>query len=336
MTRVVLEVTAVRKRYGEHIALDGIDLTIDAGEVCALLGPNGAGKTTLVSAVAGLRRPDGGSITIAGRPVWPDPRGVKPLLGLAPQELGVYLVLTVKENLALFGELAGLRGPPLRAAVDRVAEALELTHLLDRPARHLSGGEQRRVHTAMAMVHRPPLLLLDEPTTGVDVGTRNRLLETVRRMAAEDGTAVCYSTHYLAEVSGLAATVAILDGGRLVARGALAELVRAHGSAAVELEFEPPVPTVAGAVPTGSANRVRVPADDPPAALAAILAGLGDDAGRLRSVDVRQADLESVFLALTGRRFRADDDALPPAALDGADGADPASAEVAGATNVAP
>jgi ABC-2 type transport system ATP-binding protein len=312
----VLEITGLRKRYGDRVAVDGVDLSIAAGEVCALLGPNGAGKTTLVSAVAGLRRPDGGTVTINGQSVWPDPKRTKPLLGLAPQDLGVYLVLTARENLMLFGELAGLRGIDLKRSIECVAEALELTDLLERPARQMSGGEQRRVHTAMAMLHRPPLLLLDEPTTGVDVGTRNRLLETVRQMAAEDGTAVCYSTHYLAEVANLGATVAILDRGRLVARGALNDLIREHGTSAVELTFTGRAPDLANAVPTGESGRVRIVTDDPPSAVAGILATLGPDASRLSSVEVLNADLESVFLTITGRRFSVDDTPAQPTNLE--------------------
>ncbi len=219
----------------------------------------------------------------------------------------MYLVLSARENLAVFGELAGLRGKDLKQSIDRVAEMLELTDLLDRQAQQMSGGEQRRVHTAMALLHRPPLLLLDEPTTGVDVSTRNRLLETVKRMAAEEGTAVCYSTHYLAEVPALGASVAIMDRGRLVARGTLPELIRAHGTSAVEFEFEDPVPVISGALPTGTLGRVRVVSDDPPALVASILGALGPDAARLRSVEILNADLESVFLTVTGRRFQADD-----------------------------
>lgn len=314
----MLEIAEAQKSYGDRVAVGGIDLAIGAGEVCALLGPNGAGKSTLVNMVAGLLRPDGGEIRVGGRPVWPDPRATKHLIGLAPQDLGIYHVLSARENLQLFGELAGMRGVALRTAINRVAEALELTSLLDRLARQMSGGEQRRVHTAMAMLHRPPLLLLDEPTTGVDVGTRNRLLETVRLLAAEDGIAVCYSTHYLAEVSALGASVAIVDHGRLVARGALSELIRSHGASAVELGFQGAAPVVRGAVPlVGDATTVRIPADDPAAEIASIVAGLGDEARRLRSVDIRTADLESVFMSITGRRFQADEADAPAAAASG-------------------
>jgi ABC-2 type transport system ATP-binding protein len=291
LTLGVLNVDGVTKRYGDHDALRGVSLNIQAGEVCALLGPNGAGKTTLVSAIAGLRKPDSGTITIDGVPVWPSPKATKAKVGIAPQDLGIYPVVTVAENLRLFGELAGLRGSTLRQSISDTAQLLELDGLMDREGRHLSGGEQRRLHTAMAMLHRPPLLILDEPTTGVDVGTRSRLLEGVRQLAGSTGTAVCYSTHYLAEVTALQASVAIVDRGRLIARGNVDELIRTHGTSAVELTLDD------GLVQ-------RHPCNDPATAIASVINGLDESTrSRLRHVNLAAADLESVFVTLTGRRY---------------------------------
>jgi ABC-2 type transport system ATP-binding protein len=236
-----LVVKGVRKRYGDTIALDGVDLDIAAGEIVALLGPNGAGKTSLVSIVAGLRRPDTGSVQVAGVDALRKPHAARARLGLAPQELGIYPTLSVRDNLRFHGELAGLRRTALTRRVAEVADALALGDLLRRAARELSGGEARRLHTAMSVIGRPQLLLLDEPTTGADVGMRVQLLELVRTLAAE-GAAVCYSTHYLQEVEQLGASVAIIDAGRIVARGPLRTLVAAHGSAAIELRFDGPPP----------------------------------------------------------------------------------------------
>jgi len=306
-TGSVLDVRGVAKAYGDVVALDGVDLEVAPGEICALLGPNGAGKTTLVSIVAGLLRADRGSVTVGGLDVATDGPGTRALLGLAPQELGVYPGVSVRANLTFFGELAGLRGVDGRRRVDEVAEALELVDLLDRPARAMSGGEKRRLHTAMALLHRPPLLLLDEPTTGVDVRTRSRLLETVKALARQDGTAICYSTHYLPEVEALDASVAIIERGRIIARGHLGGLVARHGGSAVELVFDgdaPPVPEGWEGEVVGSLLRVR--ADDPAEAAAVLLGGLGAEVARLRSVEIVSPSLESVFLALTGRRYTAD------------------------------
>ena len=300
----MLRVEGLRKSYGRQVALDGVDLDIEPGEIVGLLGPNGAGKTTLVSIVAGLRNADAGTVHVGGIPVAERPFEARRLLGLAPQELGVYPVLSARDNLRFFGELAELAPPLLARRIDEVAEALDLTELLDRPVRTFSGGEKRRIHTALAMLHRPPLLLLDEPTTGVDVATRAHLLDAVRALAAEDGTAICYSTHYLPEVEALGASVAILDRGRVVARGALAELVRAHGRCLVELSFDGEPPELDGAERDGSF--LRLPADDPAADAARALGALGPASSRLRSIELVRPSLESVFLAVTGRRYESE------------------------------
>jgi ABC-2 type transport system ATP-binding protein len=302
----VLTVSDLHKAYGATVALAGVDLEVAPGEIVGLLGPNGAGKTSLVSIVSGLRRADRGTVLVGGIDVARAPDRAQRLLGLAPQETGVYLPLTVRDNLRFFAGLAGLRRNELRRRVDEVADTLGLAPLMDRTASELSGGERRRLHTAMALVHRPRLVLLDEPTTGADVRTRAEILGLVRRLAA-DGSAVVYSTHYLHEVEELDATVAVIDHGRIVARGSVADLVRASGSSALELRFEGTVPDAArppGAVIDGTT--VRVPADDPAGVAAGILARLGDDATALRSLEVLHPSLESVFLSVTGRRFDGD------------------------------
>lgn len=302
----MLEITGLHKRYGSVEALRGVDLRIGPGEIVGLVGPNGAGKTSLVSIVAGLRRPDQGTVHVGGLDVARHRDEVGSLLGLAPQELAIYPTLKVRDNIVVFAELAGLRRQALRARVNETAEALGLTDLLDRPAQALSGGQKRRLHTAMALVHRPPLLLLDEPTVGADIDSRQHLLELVRSLAAE-GAAICYSTHYLPEVEVLGATVVVLEAGRVVARGALDELVTAHARAAVELTFDgvPPDLGLPGSVVDGT--RLRVVADDPGSAAAHLLARLGELNGKasshLISLEVVHPTLEAVYLAVTGRRY---------------------------------
>jgi ABC-2 type transport system ATP-binding protein len=301
----MLEARGLRKSYGARSALGGVDLDIAAGEIVGLLGPNGAGKTTLVSILAGLIRPDAGSVTIASIDALAHPRRIRPLLGLAPQETGLYPTLTCRENLQFFAELAGLRGRRLRIAVDEVAAALQLTDLMDRRAQHLSGGERRRLHTALALVNRPPLVLLDEPTTGADVQTRAQLLHFVGELAA-DGVAILYSTHYLTEIEQLGVSVVILDQGRVIVRGSVAELVAAHDTNVVELTFTGPVPPLrACSVPTETDGSVlRVHTAEPGVVTAAILEDLGARANELRSLRIVQPSLESVYLELTGRHYR--------------------------------
>jgi ABC-2 type transport system ATP-binding protein len=304
VTPPILEVAGVRKSYGSTIALDGVHLTVEAGSIVGLLGPNGAGKTSLVSIVAGLRRPDAGVVRVAGIDVVREPERAQPAIGLAPQETGVYLPISVRDNLRLFGGLAGLRGRELRARIDAIAAALSLDPLLDRLASELSGGERRRLHTAMALMHRPKLVLLDEPTTGADVRTRAEILDIVRKLADDDGTAVVYSTHYLPEIEELDAHVAFIDRGRIVVRGDVDELVKRYGSSVLELTFDGAVPDTAlmeGAVVDGPV--VRIPTPDPAGCAATVLPRLGRDAAQLRGVDVTRPSLEAVFLQVTGRRY---------------------------------
>ena len=297
-----LVVDGLHKTYGEVVALHDVSLTVERGEVVGLLGPNGAGKTSLISIICGLRRPDAGSVAVMGIDVGLHPQQARVHLGLAPQELGIYPVDKVRHTLRLFGELCGLSGASLGREVELVAEALGLTELMDRKAGELSGGQKRRLHTAIALLGRPTLILLDEATTGADVESRAALLGLVNQLA-EGGSAVVYSTHYLGEVEQLDARIVILDGGRIIVEGSITELSRLNGGTFVELRFDGPIPGLAGhdVITEGSVARVRT--RDPAVELGSILAALGDAAGRLRGVEIIQSDLESVFLELTGRRY---------------------------------
>ena len=251
--------------------------------------------------MAGLRRADSGTVEVDGLDALSRSADVRRNIGLAPQDTGIYPVVSVRGNLRLFGELAGLGRAELRARIDEVAEALDITDLLDRQAGKLSGGQKRRVHTAIAMLHRPKLLLLDEATTGADVETRGHILELVRQLAA-DGSAVLYSTHYLAEVETLRSDVAILDDGQVIARGNVDELVRAHAVPVVELTFDGEVPRlVTGDGAQVEGNRLRLPAPDPAQALVEVVPQVPP--GSLTSVEIVRPNLEAVYLALTGRRY---------------------------------
>jgi ABC-2 type transport system ATP-binding protein len=307
--RPLLQAHGLRKSYGTRTALAGVDLEIAAGEIVGLLGPNGAGKTTLVSILAGLIRPDSGTVIIDSIDALEHPHQARRLLGLAPQETGLYPTLTCRQNLRYFAELAGLRGRQLRSAVDGVAGALQLVDLLDRRAQYLSGGERRRLHTALALVNRPPLVLLDEPTTGADVRTRAQLLELVKELATA-GSAVLYSTHYLTEIEQLTASVVILDHGRVIAHGSVPQLVAAHAANIVELTFEGPAPphlaSARGALVETEGSVLRVHTHEPGKVAAAILEDIGEHSAELRSLEVVQPSLETVYLELTGRPYQHD------------------------------
>jgi ABC-2 type transport system ATP-binding protein len=299
----MLSIVGLQKSYRGTPALAGVDLEVEAGSILGLLGPNGAGKTTLVSIVAGLRRADAGTVHVGGLDVDRHPKQAQRLIGFAPQETGVYPILTVRDNLRFFAGLAGLRRRDASVRIDEVGAALGLDALFTRRASELSGGERRRLHTAIALLHRPRLVLLDEPTTGADVRTRNEILHLVRTLA-DEGSAVVYSTHYLHEIEALDATVAFIDHGQIVARGELSELVQRYGVRALELTFAGHVPVAArvdGAVVDGLT--VRVPADDPAHVAATLLPRLGPDVAALRGIEVVHPSLESVFLTVTGRPY---------------------------------
>jgi ABC-type multidrug transport system ATPase subunit len=299
----MLHIEGLRKAYGDVVALQGVDLDIAAGEIVSLLGPNGAGKTTLVSIVAGLRRADAGVVEVDGLDALARSVEVRRRIGLAPQDLGIYPVVSVRNNLALFGRLAGLGPRELRTRIDEVSQALDIADLLGREAGKLSGGQKRRVHTAIALLHRPPLLLLDEATTGADVETRGHILNLVRRFAAE-GTAVLYSTHYLQEVETLGATVVLLEGGQVIAHDPVDELIRAHATPVVEIVFEdevPPVDLDGDSQATIEGRQLRVPTRDPAETIARVVPQVPP--GSLASIEIVRPNLEAVYLALTGRRY---------------------------------
>jgi ABC-2 type transport system ATP-binding protein len=304
---VALSVIDVTKHYRSRAALDGVSLQVAPGEVLALIGPNGAGKSTLISIVAGLRRPDSGQVTVAGVDVVAAPKAARRHVGLAPQDTALYEVLTVRENLTFFAELAGLDRRARAARIDELAAALRLAPLLERAAFRLSGGERRRLHTAIAFMHRPPLLLLDEATVGADIETRAALLNVVRA-AAHDGAAVLYSTHYLPEVEALDATVGMLVAGRIIASGELDALIAQHGRCAVELTFSraPRRVELGDLVAHVDGAVVRVEAADPARAVPLLISRLGALASDLLGVEVLRPSLDSVFLALTGRRYDSD------------------------------
>jgi ABC-2 type transport system ATP-binding protein len=285
----MLDVRRLSKAYGSLQALDSVDLVVATGEVTALLGRNGAGKTTLVSIIGGID-------------AFADPRRAQANLGLAPQETGVYPTLSCRDNLRLFTGLAGMGRKEARAAIDDLAELLGLTELLDRRAKELSGGERRRLHTAIALVGRPSLVLLDEPTVGADVQTRSQLLGVVRDLA-HNGAAVVYSTHYFPEVTELDASVVILERGHVLARGSINEVVAEHSVGTVQLEFAGPAPDVARLLPsdrvTTSGSCVWIETNETAAVTAVILANLDAQAVKLCGLTISEPSIESAFLQLT-------------------------------------
>jgi ABC-2 type transport system ATP-binding protein len=295
----MLEIRELAKAYGDRGVLLGVDLDVGAGEIVGLLGANGAGKTTLISIVAGLRRADRGSVRVAGREAMRHRAQSARLIGLAPQELGIYPTLTVRQNLMFFARLAGLGPSAARRRIDSTAEALGLADRLNHRAEVLSGGQKRRLHTAMAVLHQPKLVFLDEPTVGADVASRAGILDVVRQLAA-DGTAVLYTTHYLTELEQLGAAIAVLHAGRIAVRAPLPEVIARFAAARVALRFAGDVPHLPGWRVDGPRLVPEAAVTDPVAAAARALAALGAHAGDLAGVEIARPSLESAYLAITG------------------------------------
>jgi ABC-2 type transport system ATP-binding protein len=220
----MLTIENVTKRFGEIVALDRVSLSLARGEFFGLLGPNGAGKTTLMSLVAGLRAPDSGSISISGQRVGPNAMGPRHDLGFVPQAIALYEELSAEENLRLFGKLYGLAGQELRARVDHGLHAAQLFERRQDKVQTYSGGMKRRINVVASILHRPALLLCDEPTVGVDPQSRNAIFEFLQRLNA-DGMTIVYSTHYMEEATRLCSRIAIIDHGRMLALGTLDELL---------------------------------------------------------------------------------------------------------------
>jgi ABC-2 type transport system ATP-binding protein len=272
----VLEAIELAKRYGPVTALDGFSLTVAAGEIVGLVGHNGAGKTTFVEIVSGLVRPDGGQVTIDGA----SPSASRGRVGVTPQHLGLYPSITVREHLELFGRLAGLRKAALASAIEDIAAALRLGEIMDRRTGKLSGGQQRRTQAATALIHRPALLLLDEPTAGADQETRQAMLDTVKQRAGE-GAAVLYTTHYLPELTELGATIAVARKGRIIARGS-ADALLAGLPGEVVLKY-------------ADAPDERFSTDDPTATLVKLLDGTDRP---ITGAEVRNASLDDLYRSL--------------------------------------
>jgi ABC-2 type transport system ATP-binding protein len=310
MTDEALRVNGVSKRFrvGPRSldALDAVSISVGHGEVVSLLGNNGAGKSTLMSICAGLVPADEGEVYVEGVRVSSGARAGSPKLGLAPQEEALYPTLSTRKNLAYFGRLAGLRGKELTERVARVASDLMITDQLDVQAGKMSGGQRRRLHTAIALMHDPSVVLLDEPTVGVDVDARNKLLEFVRRLA-ESGAAVLYSTHQLHEVERLGGRLVILDRGRVLASGTVEEVVSQNSMVAAELVFDsrelevlewPDVEEVARM--DGNGVRVVLGVDSESVRIGDVVDKLSDsDRGRLVSATILSASLEQAYLRLT-------------------------------------
>ena len=312
MGTAIVEARDLRKSYGDRVAVDGVSLTIAAGETYGLLGPNGAGKTTTISMICGLLGRDGGDVTVAGHDLDRDPLGAKSAIGYVPQDLALYPDLTADENLGFFGRLYGLKAAALRERVDAVLEVVGLADRRGDRVDSYSGGMKRRLNIAAGMLHRPQVLVLDEPTVGVDPQSRNAILDTVEQLGGE-GLAVLYTTHYMEEAERLCDRVGIVDEGRIVAEGTRRDLVQLVGERdRIRIGASGDVSGFAAALrglpgvheASATADAVELLVEDARSLLPRVLTVANERGVGATSVEVVEPDLETVFLHLTGKALR--------------------------------
>ena len=308
----VLICRGLRKRYGDRLAVDGVGLEIARGETYGLLGPNGAGKTTTISMICGLLTRNDGEVVVDGQSVDTGTTAAKAAIGYVPQDLAIYPDLSARENLAFFGRLYGLGGRALATRVDEVLEVIGLTDRAKDRTDQFSGGMKRRLNIGIGLLHRPRLLVLDEPTVGVDPQSRNAILASVEALSAA-GMGILYTTHYMEEAERLCARVGIIDEGRIVAEGTRHELVAlvggldritlgASGDLAAAAAIARDLPGVRESTPhEGGLDLIVVEARR---LLPQLLVALSRDGIAIRSVEVVEPDLEAVFLHLTGKTLR--------------------------------
>jgi ABC-2 type transport system ATP-binding protein len=308
----ILSCTGLRKRFGKRQAVDGVAFEIGPGETYGLLGPNGAGKTTTISMVCGILARDEGTVSVAGRPMDIGTIAAKGAIGYVPQDLAIYPDLTARENLDFFGRLYGLGGRALAGRVDEVLAIVDLADRSKERTEHYSGGMKRRLNIAIGLLHQPQLLILDEPTVGVDPQSRNAILASIEALSAE-GMGILYTTHYMEEAERLCDRVGIIDQGRIIAEGTRRELVALVGGVdKVVLVATGNVSDAARAVRgidgvdglTTHEGGLDILVTEARRHLPAILEAVSRDGLAIRSVEVVEPDLEAVFLHLTGKALR--------------------------------
>jgi ABC-2 type transport system ATP-binding protein len=306
MTDIAIQATGLRKSYGKKTVLDGVDLTVPAGTVFALLGPNGAGKTTIVHILSTLIRADGGSASVGGHDVVTGADGVRSTIGLTGQFAAVDGILNGEENLMLMARLRHLGSHAARQRVDELLELFELTEAAKKPLATYSGGMKRRLDLAMTLIGTPRIIFLDEPTTGLDPRSRHTMWGIIRGLVA-DGVTIFLTTQYLDEADELADTIAVLDGGRIVAEGTPGELKRLVPGGHIRLQFSDAKALDAAATLLGASERdddaltIEVPSDGGVRSLRSVLDRLDTARLEVDDLSIHTPDLDDVFFALTGK-----------------------------------
>ncbi|MGZ9234864.1 MAG: ABC transporter ATP-binding protein [Anaerolineales bacterium] len=312
MNLAAISVENLRKSFGENHAVQGVSFDVGQGEIFSLLGPNGAGKTTTISMLSCLLRPDDGDARVMGHSIRTDAMGVKSVLGVVPQEIALYEDLTARENLTFWGKMYGLRGAALKS---RVSEVLDVIGLKDRANERVgkySGGMKRRVNIGVALLHKPQVIYMDEPTVGIDPQSRRNILDSVV-LLKNRGMTVLYTTHYMEEAQELSDHIAIMDHGKMIACGTNEELVRLVGQQTridLTISVEPDKVLDTWRAVEGvqrvlvEEEKISVLVDDSNMVLPRLFEAASRCTARITSVDIREPNLEAVFLHLTGRALR--------------------------------
>jgi ABC-2 type transport system ATP-binding protein len=312
MSDPILVVKDLRKSFGENQAVRGVSFQVARGEVFGLLGPNGAGKTTTISMLTGLLEPTGGEATVDGLDLEKDTKAVKAKLGLVPQELALYPVLSARDNLEFFGRIYGLRGKPLHERVEAVLKMVGLAERADEAIDTYSGGMKRRINIAAGLLHEPDILFLDEPTVGVDPQSRNAIFEGVEALNRA-GMTVIYTTHYMEEAQRLCHRVAIMDEGEIIALDTPSALIRSLGGGIILLGVgEEQIDDVAEEITrlasvksaVRSDGQLKVEARHAQQALLGVIEITNQRDARVTSLQILEPNLETVFLHLTGKTLR--------------------------------
>lgn len=309
----LLEVRGLSKDYGETIAVDNISFEVEEGEIFGLLGPNGAGKSTTVSILSGILPPSRGDVRLAGIDVVHNPVAAKAMIGVVPQDVALYDELSAAENLSFFGRLHGLSGARLRERLAFILETVGLAERAREPVKRYSGGMKRRLNLAVGLLHQPKILILDEPTVGIDPQGRVRILDVVRQEAASNSTTVLYTTHYMDEAESLCDRVAIMDEGRILVQGTVQDLkLQAGQQDVIKISGSFPEDDLSGAFTDVAGSRVArvtseeiiVSVDDAKATLPIIIGRLTSGGTAIRKVEIEEPTLETLFIHLTGRELR--------------------------------
>jgi len=309
---MLLKVENLQKNFGSIKAVDGIAFEVKKGEVFGLLGPNGAGKSTTISMISTLLPPSAGVILYEGKDIFENPKAIQRKLGVVPQDIALYPTLSGYENLTFWGNMYGLTGADLKKRIGNVSEIIGLNGRLKDRVDKYSGGMKRRLNIGAALLHMPDLLIMDEPTVGIDPQSRNHILDTVLELNRQ-GMTIIYTSHYMEEVEYLCSRICIMDQGKIIASGSKDELVEMiSGKTEISLTLESSDQAMVKALGNMEGivsmeqqeDQIRIRCENADLILADIIAGISASGNHLRSVDVKKPNLETVFLHLTGKALR--------------------------------